>query len=197
MTNILSFLTVICISLFGSCFVKDDVIPKTNVIATNPKTVDSSPITQESPAWQIKAWEHFVANGEYTMVNKMDFKIDVDRISNDYQKLDVESSIKHPYLVADLNHDSLSKDLAVIVRNANIKGSANLAVVVFLEPKDPNEIPEPEWIFQNKDLSRSVISQWSGGAMLRTYSEDGTSKACYINWRKEKKYFSCDSKYFP
>lgn len=155
----------------------------------------ATPNREDAPEWRKSAWQYFVANGKYRFANAGDFTIPEAAMKDRYARLDLERATKYPFNSGDINHDTLSNDLAVIVVDNTRSDAARFGLVIFNEPTESRTISSPYWLYQNRDLSRTTLSPWSGGLTLRSYREDGTYELCYINWSKQRQAYSCDKEY--
>lgn len=140
-----------------------------------------------------KAWDQFVAAGRYCVPGSEEFKIPETAKTDSHSNADLEGTVKHPYEWGDFNKDDLDHDFVTFVIDRTQGFPNRFGLVIFHEPKEQNEIPRPHWVFKDKDLSRSILDGGSGMFLIRMYSEDGTSKGCYVNWDEKSRSYACDN----
>lgn len=157
----------------------------------------TTPIDEHSPEWMKRAWDRFMERGDYRVAAESDFAIPEGAGKNNYEEADIRRAEKYPYVIADINNDTYSHDLAVIVVDTKKNGPERFGVIIFNEPTGSGggNDTSPSWLYSDRDLSKTLLSQWSGGLMLRTYHDDGTLDQCFVNWNHRTNSYSCDSKY--
>jgi hypothetical protein len=140
-----------------------------------------------------ETWRIFTKDGRYRIARADDFRIPAWAM-NAYG-IDLNTRTRHPIVGGDLNHDGSFMDFAVIVIDTMQRDEKRFGLVVFNEPKRQKSAYTLHWVYQERDLSRTVLEQWSGGLALRTYREGGSYDYCYVNWdRRDRKYY-CSVKY--
>lgn len=156
-----------------------------------------NPNSPDAPEWRKEAWQRFTAEGKYRLANASDFSFSEAAkkklqysFGNDWY-----TKIAQPYIGGDINHDNASWDLAVIVVDVTHSEVPQFGLVVFNAPKDRGSIPTLHWLYRNRDLSKVVLTWWSGGLIIEEYREDGSSEACYVNWNEKRQAYSCDTEY--
>lgn len=156
---------------------------------------DNNPNSVGAPEWRKEAWRRFIASGQYRIPYAGEFNIPDAAKKNEYTKIDLDNAIKRPFNTGDANHDNLFQDLAVIVVDTARGEKPRFGLIIFNEPQDGKTIPDPHWLYRERDLSMTTLSWWSGGLALRSYHEDGTYDLCYVNWDNKQQTYSCDKNY--
>jgi hypothetical protein len=140
------------------------------------------------------SWLKFIKSGKYRIANKNDFNIP-KWVINSLGGSDIEKAISSAFIGGDINHDGKFNDFAVIVINKRIGSPDKFSLVIFNEPEEANQLYSVNWLFKDKDLSRTVMSWWSGGLSITKYEENGESHYWYVNWDKINKIYRCERKY--
>lgn len=138
-----------------------------------------------------EAWQRFTADDRYRVALTEDFSIPEAAMESKEQRYDIERAIKFAYVGEDINRDGLYRDRAFIVVDTTLSGSAKFGLVIFNELEDKKSLPEPHWVYREKDLSRTVMSWASSGLILVDYHNDGTYDLCRIKWDKRRQRYSC------
>jgi hypothetical protein len=171
-------------------------ISRHDAAATKPTMTPTPPVASlessypDAPEWTLKAWHNLLSDGRYRLAQKADFDIPMEHITDTYKKIDINDSIGRPFAVVDANHDNRFKDLVAVVVDSLRTDRERFGIVIFNEPANHGEIPQPQWLYKEKDLSRTALAPWSGGVTVRTYRDDGTYDACYLKWTPTQGY-SC------
>lgn len=139
-----------------------------------------------------KAWQRLTENGRYRVARTEDFSIPEAAMENEDHRRDIQRAIAFAYVGGDFNRDGNYKDRAFIVVDTTRNDSARFGLVIFNELADPNSIPEPHWVFREKDLSRTVMSWTRGEIILVEYREDGDNKVCRVKWDERNQKYSCE-----
>src|SRR6266850_3377412 len=169
--------------------------PTAKPTSSNKLLEMSDPNTDDAPEWRKEAWRRFTASGQYRIAHPNDFHIPEAAKTDKYRRLDLDSALSHPFRIADINQDKLFQDLAIIVVDTTRDDSQRFGLVIFNEPSDGKAIPSPHWLYHERDLSKTVLSKWSGGLILENFHEDGSTNNCYVNWNKRQQAYSCDKDY--
>lgn len=137
------------------------------------------------------AWRLFTEGGRYRVARAEDFKIPKVASENKEHRQDIERAIKFAYVGEDINRDGLYRDRAFIVVDTTRSDSAKFGLVIFNELRDKTSLPEPHWIYRERDLSRTVMSWASSEIILVEYHDDGTYDLCRIKWDMRVQRYSC------
>jgi hypothetical protein len=166
---------------------------KTNISPDSNSTINQTPpIFSDSPEWRKIAWQQFTADGHYRIAQSQDFNFPVAAMQDEHRRNQINHLMNAPYITGDANRDSRHGDMSVIVINTYKEDSARFGIVIFNEPSNKQETVYPIWLYKDVDLSKSILSKWSGGIGLITYLENGTPNFCYVNWNVKQKIYSCD-----
>jgi len=141
-----------------------------------------------------EAWKQFIADGRYCVPGAQEFRIPEAAMADPYRKAGLKGTVKHPYGWGDFNKDLLSQDFVTFVVDKTKETPDRFGIVIFNEPREKGDIPQPHWVLRDQDLSRSTLDGGSGMFIISTYNEDGSSEGCYVNWDAGKESYSCDEK---
>ena len=151
-----------------------------------------SGIFEDRSGGAFKAWQRFTENGRYRVARTEDFNIPNAAIENEDRRRDIARAIEFSYVGGDMNGDGLYKDRAFVVVDTTRSDSARFGLVIFNELDAPSSIPEPHWVYRERDLSRTVMTWTRGKVILIENHEDGTHKVCRINWDERNQKYSCE-----
>lgn len=162
---------------------------------TRPPDI-SKPFNLESfPSWRREAWQRFIQDGRFRMPEANSFKIPEAAKKDAYARIDIETATTRPFIIGDVNHDGFYQDIALIVEDSTNTSNERFSVIIFNEPADGKTVPEPFWLYRDRDLSNTTLNWWSGGLSIRTYNDDGKYSLCYVNWDAKTKTYSCDKEW--
>ncbi len=136
-----------------------------------------------------EAWQQFIADGRYRIARADDFNF--SEAAKKKGGLDIEHRIKFPYIEGDFNYDYISKDRAVIVVDTTRSDAERFGLVIFNASEDVRDIPQPHWLYRERDLSKTVLSWSRDGLGLMEYREDGAFVVCHVKWDKQQRKYSC------
>jgi hypothetical protein len=199
MRKIIFFYYLCALLMFCSCNVESDHPP---VIADPQPSVQPKQSANESENSMptgifdqdpvgADAWRLFTEEGRYRVARTKDFKIPKAASENKDHRQDVERAINFAYVGEDINRDGLYKDRAFIVVDTTRSDPAKFGLVIFNEREDKARLPEPHWIYRERDMSKTVMS-WAGGEIILVeYHDDGTYDLCRIKWDRSAQKYSC------
>jgi len=110
-----------------------------------------------------KAWNRFTEGGRFRLALKDDFKSPAKEFGSDslnsifaycWGRLGYESSENHGYHLA-----------AILVDTAR-SNDDRFGLVIFSSPKSGDGSYQPYWIYQGRDLSRTVVWTGTGDLMI-------------------------------
>ncbi len=133
-----------------------------------------------------KAWRRFTANGRYRLALKEEIKSPAKEFGSD-----ALNSI-FAYCWGRLGYDSSEEawnHLAAIVVNTSRNDDARFGLVIFSSPKAGDGSYQPYWIYQDRDLSRTVVWTGTGDLMIAEYKEDGSRAVSYVQWDSARRRF--------
>lgn len=137
-----------------------------------------------------EAWQRFTADGRYRVARAEDFIIPdaARREGGEY----LQRMLEFPFIAGDVNRDGPSRDCAVIVVDTTRSDAERFGLVIFNAPEDDNTIPQPHWLYRERDLSRTVLGWDSEGLNLRTYRDDSTFALCRVRWDERRQRYFCN-----
>jgi len=118
-----------------------------------------------------------------------DFKIPPAAMKEEGESISL--AIKFTYVGEDINRDALHRDRAFIVVDTTRSDPARFGLVIFNESKDGKVLPDPHWVYREKDLSRTVMFWASSELLLLEYHENGKSDVCRVRWNRSRQEYSC------
>lgn len=121
-----------------------------------------------------RAWNRFTADGRYRLALKEDIKGPARKFGSDSL-----NSI-FAYCWGQLGYDSTKDHLAAIVVDTRRNDANRFGLIIFSAPK--NGEYQPYWLYQGRDLSRSVVWTATGDLMFAEYREDGSREVSYVRW---------------
>jgi hypothetical protein len=136
------------------------------------------------------AWREFTKDGRYRLARDEDMRFPeaaLARMGPDRR------AHTRPFVYAwgRRNFDTEQDHLAAIVVDTSRTGPDNFGLVMFSSPKGGKGY-RPYWVFEGRDLSRTVLSAPSGYLMVSELSEDGArGNGCDIFWNERKRRFVC------
>lgn len=141
-----------------------------------------------------EAWRRFMADGRYRIARASDFNF--PEAARQSHERDLVMYLAAPYVVNDIDRDYRSRDAAVIVVDTTRNDAERFGLVIFTEPEDGDgeTVPEPFWLYRDRDLSRTFIGWNSEGMNLRTYRDDGTYTVCYVKWERRQQRYFCNQR---
>jgi hypothetical protein len=172
----------------------DEIKNNTDLVFTEPveRTGINDKNRKLSPNIE-KVWKKFVENGQYRLAQPSDMTF------SDTAKLKLPGQGKTPvipyaYAWGKLNYPMRVEDdhLAVIVVDTTKNDSEKFSLVIFSPVENSEDKYEINWLYRNKDLSKTDIHGASGDLHISQYLDDGSRKACSVIWNKSLKKFVCD-----
>lgn len=140
-----------------------------------------------------EAWQQFVGNGRYRLAQQEDFQFSDAAISQlRYVFGDSwKSRVFNPYTGGEINHDKFYHDNAFIVVDTTRNDSKRFGLVIFNE--QAGRSPHKQyWLYEERDLSKTVFGWASSGLHLEEFNERGESRICYVNWDQKQQEYLCD-----
>jgi hypothetical protein len=136
-----------------------------------------------------------VAGGQYRLADPKDFDIPEAAMRDRHVRIDLENAVRYPFVIGNINHDERGQDFAAIIVDRTRSDPARFSLIVFNEPSEERTPPATHWLMRESDLSRSTLSWWSGGLVLRTYKADGSYDSCFVTWNERRKGYACEEHY--
>lgn len=139
-----------------------------------------------------EAWQRFTSEGRYRVARASDFNFPEAARQSSGRDLDIY--LAAPYMTGDIDRDYRSRDVAVVVVDTTRDDAERYGLVIFTEPEDGDSetIPQPYWLYRNRDLSRTFIGWNSEGMNLRTYRDDGSFTLCRVKWNRQRRQYLCN-----
>lgn len=138
-----------------------------------------------------EAWERFTADGRYRIARAGDFNF--PEAAWQRRRVDLERYVAAPYVVNDIDRDYRSRDAAVVVGDTTRDDAERFGLVIFTEPADGDgeTVPQPFWLYRDRDLSRTSIGWDSEGMALLHSRDDGTNAVCHVKWDRQRRRYDC------
>jgi hypothetical protein len=140
-----------------------------------------------------KEWQEFVSEGKYRLASAKDFNFPHSAWFPENWKgrrnRDLEAFVQQPFRNSSGNWNGL----AVFVVDLTRIDSERFSIAIFTEPdrdRDQN-IPQPIWLYKDRDLSRTQLAGDHEGLTLANYREDGSYTLCHIKFNKRKQNYEC------
>lgn len=136
-----------------------------------------------------KAWSEFTKDGKYRLATRSDMNFP----ESVKQKFGGDcNNIYRPFAYpwGDRGFGTLKRHLVAIVVDTTKTDASKFSLVIF-SAKGKSEDYKPYWLYQNKDLSRTVIDAPSGYLFIRNYNDNGTANSCDVFWREKHNQYVC------
>jgi hypothetical protein len=139
-----------------------------------------------------EAWESFTADSRYRVARASDFNFSEAAMRSG--GVDLKKGLLFPYMTGDIDRDYRSRDVAVIIVDTKRNDAERFGLIIFTEPEDGDSgsIPQPYWLYRDRDLSRTLLSWDSEGLNLRTYHDDGSFTMCRVRWNRKQQQYLCN-----
>lgn len=141
-----------------------------------------------------KIWLEFSSKNTLEVAGPKDFRFPEALLQDYYTKADIERWARCPVITGDFNYDQID-DFLVIVVNNKIDSDEKFSLIIFnvlKSRKNADTISfSPEFVYQNRNLSKLYIGKSRSGLSVRAYQEDSSSISCYINWNSKTKSYQC------
>lgn len=166
--------------------------PKPHLAKESINKNDSMPtgIFGENSEGAAEAWRRLVINRRYRVARASDFLI--PEVAMRERGYDISRAVKFAYVGEDINGDGLYRDRAFIVIDTARGDAERFGLVIFNELESGKTVPDPHWLYRDKDLSRTVMLWVSGELTLQKYNNDGTYSLCRVKWNQHRQEYSCD-----
>ena len=140
----------------------------------------------------IGAWQRFLRESrpghQYRLVGPGDYSL------SDRDKAALGEDLGKTYKFraggGDLNKDGRYRDYILVIVDDNRADDAKFSILIFNEPETEHEDYNWHWLYQDRNLSKTVLSWFSGGVGLRTY-RNGSYDLCTVVWHKSTGIYSC------
>lgn len=154
-----------------------------SVVKTEPKVV-TEPLEypfNKVPEHLKPIWDEFTKSGQYRLAQHSEMQIP-------------ENILPYDYIWGDLGFDKRAEDnhLAAIVVDTTKTDDNKFGLVIFSPIKGTKDKYEINWLYRDKDLSKTTVNRASGEFYVAEYSDDGSRKSCSVNWNKKLKIFVCN-----
>ena len=142
--------------------------------SVSPRILD--PTENRSEALR-EAWRQFTANGQYRLALPEDMRV---------------PSTSHVYIWGDLAYRKRGADdhLAAIVVNTTRSDENRFGLVIFSPPEGRRDY-KVHWLYRDRDLSKTSLSQASGSFFVREHLDDGSERTCIVHWYRSQNQFQC------
>lgn len=152
-----------------------------------------SPIDENSYTKGLQiAWRKFTQNGQYRLIRNEDRQYSEKTLTKVGVSVGSLYS-SYVYLWGDLNYkrDRFDDHLAAIVEDTTRNDDNRFGLVIFSPSKNSKDSYDINWLYKNRDLSKTTINRASGHFPVQEHFDDGTFKTCFVEWNKKLKKFIC------
>jgi hypothetical protein len=170
-----------------------------------------------NPIGLKKAWHQFTSDGHYRLARQEDFHIpeavlerrieaSKDMMKNSglsevERKRMIESAIRSQYHqkiicpvlgAGDFNLDGNYSDLAVIIVDTTKSDPERFGLIIFNAQKNKKALYTLHWLFQNRDLSKMVLSGIKDRLIINELRDDGELVNHSVVWDSTQKKYICN-----
>ena len=156
-------------------------LPSTPAVESVPQAQTSSP-PQLDPAENRsealrEAWRRFTASGQYRLAQEEDMRF---------------PAMRYVYIWADLAYGKRAEDdhLAAIVVDTTRNDENRFGLIIFSPPEGRRDY-EVHWLYRDRDLSKTSVSQSSGTFFVTEHLDDGSEQNCIVHWYRSRQQFQC------
>jgi hypothetical protein len=182
-----------------SCYTPKHSRAIANNEAKRPKDVKSQnnnlQASKESPPRvfdegtpEAEFFRHFFADGHYRVARAADFRIP-EVVVREYAH-DINIAINLPCVGGDFNLDGAGDRACIVVDNTR-NDMARFGLVIFNGLKEKETMPQLFWLYQGRNLAKTVMGWSRDGLDITEYHEDGTYSICHVRWDKEQQDYIC------
>lgn len=138
------------------------------------------------------AWQDFVGNGRHRIATIADMNFSETakkRLRESYHTWPLPGVM----VWGDLGYEKrIGEDhfVAIVVDIAR-SDSERFGLVIFSPPANKEKTYELNWLYKDRDLSRTTISRASGYLIVNEYLDDGSTEGCFVSWSKQEGRFGC------
>jgi hypothetical protein len=140
-----------------------------------------------------QAWRLFTQDGQFRLVLEKDMRFSGAARSEIVRRTGriIWSPLNQvfAYSWGHLGYDTDQDLLAVIVVDDSRTEDSRYGLVIFGKPKGGTY--RPYWLYQNRDLSKTVVYQVTGSLGVGDYHDNGTYKNCWVEWNSRRNQFIC------
>lgn len=128
-----------------------------------------------------RVWSDFTADGRYRQAEISDMNL-----GDKPRQL-------FAYSWGDLNYPKRIEDdhLAVIVVDTTLARPNNFGLVIFSPTAGKANSYAVNWLYREKDLSRTEVHRASGNLFVTEYMENGNEVSCSVIWKENLNKFVC------
>lgn len=206
--NILKFFTIASLCLVYACDSVNTQIKEDKVLTNEPpvntsnkeELVFTEPIeftgiksNDKIPENIRQIWRDFVSDGKYRLAQPSDMTF-TEAAKSLLPGQGKSPIVPYEYVWGDLNFQKRIEDehLAAIVVDITKNGSEKFGLVIFSPVKNTNDKYDINWLYRDKDLSKTTVHRASGDLFVAEYLDDGSRNVCSVNWNQKLKKFECN-----
>ncbi len=154
---------------------KDVSQPETKIISEPLNDLNQFPDNLRA------VWQKFTADGKYRLAQPAEINVS-------------KSARPYVYIWGDLNYQKRIEDehLAAIVVDTSKNDQNKFSLIIFSPVKNKKDEYDINWLYRDVYLSKTTVNRASGEFYIEKFSDDGTRKACSVNWNKKLKKFECN-----
>lgn len=157
-----------------------------NNVNKNAAQIDAKVITEplddlnKLPENIRSVWRNFTADGKYRLAQPSEMT--VSKITQSYV-----------YIWGDLNYNKRIEDehLAAIIVDTTKTDADKFSLVIFSPIRKTKDKYDINWLYRDKNLSKTIVSRASGDFYVAEYADDGSRKSCSVKWNVKLKTFEC------
>lgn len=133
-------------------------------------------------------WTEFTKSGQYRLAQPSEMTFSEKAKSQLSKEI-----LPYEYVWGDLGFEKRIEDnhLASIVVDTTKTDANKFGLVIFSPIRGTKDKYETNWLYRDKDLSKTTVNRASGEFYVTEYLDDGSRKACSVKWNKKAKKFEC------
>lgn len=141
-----------------------------------------------------KAWELFAEKGNVRMAKASDFSLPQTVLAEDGNLV---KFVDAPCLLGQLRGDYSGTEFATMVIHNEAGVAARFGIVIFNGVEKQDALPQPFWLIEGADLSRTKLYKLSRNFIVFRYGPHGRVESCTVRWDPQNEKYSCPWEYLP
>jgi hypothetical protein len=124
-----------------------------------------------------EAWQRFTSNGQHRLAQEEDIRF---------------PTTPYVYVWGDLAYGKRADDdhLAAIVVDTTRNDEHRFGLVIFSPPEGRQDY-KVHWLYRDRDLSKTSVSQASGSFFVTEHLDNGSERTCIVHWYRSQQQFQC------
>lgn len=142
------------------------------------------------------AWQQVTAGGQYRLACDSDGDFALD--SAEPKTPESYSIDRQPRSITNWGNWNYPKRpdeehlAAIVVDTArNSSDPERFGLVILSPPEAKKNSYDVNWLYRNRDLSRTSVGMSSGSVWVQDFTPDGKRSLCWIVWNRSRKLFEC------